>query len=195
VIAQGMAEVIAELRRHTVLPRGGEAFGGEVVRVIEEYPDTAAELAEMIESSDLPKAIGVVWLQRLLRRGRKYRMKVFAGAEEFEVKHQGQGLALTIPGVFRWCPSPGPHGCEGLVLPRAHRRSVRLPAGLSILPIGHRSLLVPARYRQLREWVGYGRMVEAKQAVKTALEFVNFLFYGNNELEVQNDVCTSKGDL
>jgi hypothetical protein len=24
---------------------------------------------------------------------------------------------------------------------------------------------------------------------------LNFLFYGNNELEVQNDVCTSKGDL
>jgi hypothetical protein len=39
----------------------------------------------MLESSDLPKDIGLVWLRRLLRRGRKYRMKVFAVAQEFEV--------------------------------------------------------------------------------------------------------------
>jgi hypothetical protein len=56
-----------------------------VVRVIEEYPSTAAELAGMLEPSDLPKEIGLVWLRRLLRRGRKYRMKVFAVAQEFEV--------------------------------------------------------------------------------------------------------------
>jgi hypothetical protein len=39
----------------------GREFGGEVVRVIEEYPSTAAEL---LESSDLPKEIGLVWLRR-----------------------------------------------------------------------------------------------------------------------------------
>jgi HTH-type transcriptional regulator, competence development regulator len=93
-IAQGMAEDIAELRRRTASHGESREFGGEVVRVIEEYPSTAAELAEMLESSDLPKEIGLVWLRRLLRRGRKYRMKVFAVAQEFEVnawKIAGEG--------------------------------------------------------------------------------------------------------
>jgi HTH-type transcriptional regulator, competence development regulator len=93
-IAQGMAEDIEELRRRTALHGEGREFGGEVVRVIEEYPGTAAELADMLESSDLRKDIGVVWLRRLLRRGRKYRMKVFAVAQEFEVnawKIAGEG--------------------------------------------------------------------------------------------------------
>jgi HTH-type transcriptional regulator, competence development regulator len=93
-IAQSMAEDVAELRRRTALYGEGREFGGEVVRVIEEYPSTAAELAEMLESSHLPKEIGLVWLRRLLRRGRKYRMKVFAVAQEFEVnawKIAGEG--------------------------------------------------------------------------------------------------------
>jgi transcriptional regulator with XRE-family HTH domain len=93
-IAQGMAADIAELRHRTALHGEGRAFGGEVVRVIEEYPSTAAELAEMLEPSDLPKEIGLLWLRRLLRRGRKYRMKVFAVAQEFEVnawKIAGEG--------------------------------------------------------------------------------------------------------
>jgi transcriptional regulator with XRE-family HTH domain len=93
-IAQGMAEDIEELRRRTALHGAGEAFGGEVVRVIEESPSTTAELAEMLEATAMPKEIGLVWLRRLLRRGRKYRMKVFAVAQEFEVnawKIAGEG--------------------------------------------------------------------------------------------------------
>jgi transcriptional regulator with XRE-family HTH domain len=93
-IAQGMAEDIEELQRRTALHGEGEAFGGEIVRVIEEYPSTAAELAEMLEAANIPKDIGLVWLRRLLRRGRKYRMKVFAVAQEFEVnawKIAGEG--------------------------------------------------------------------------------------------------------
>src|SRR5918999_817927 len=89
-----MAKDIAELRRRTTLYGEGREFGGEVVRMIEEYPSTAAELAEMLEPSPLPKDIGLVWLRRLLRRGRKYRMKVFAVAQEFEVnawKIAGEG--------------------------------------------------------------------------------------------------------
>jgi len=89
-----MAEEINELRRRTALHGEGEAFGEEVVRVIEGYPSTAAELAEMLETADVPKDIGLVWLRRLLRRGRKYRMKVFAVAQEFEVnawKIAGEG--------------------------------------------------------------------------------------------------------
>jgi hypothetical protein len=48
----------------------------------------------MLETVDLPKDIGLVWLRLLLRRGRKYRMKVFAVAQEFEVnawKIAGEG--------------------------------------------------------------------------------------------------------
>jgi hypothetical protein len=42
----------------------------------------------------MSKDIGLLWLRRLLRRGRKYRMKVFAVAQEFEVnawKIAGEG--------------------------------------------------------------------------------------------------------
>jgi len=148
-IAQGIAEDINELRRRTALHGEGEVFGGKVVRVIEEYPSTAAELAEMLETADVPKDIGLVWLRRLLRRGRKYRMKVFAVAQEFEVnawkiagegglrraftvlylgasglpgalEPQGQGPARTAPGVFRSRPLPVFGGCEGPVLPGTH---------------------------------------------------------------------------
>ena len=48
----------------------------------------------MLETADIPKDIGLVWLRRLLRRGRKCRMKVFAVAQEFEVnawKIAGEG--------------------------------------------------------------------------------------------------------
>src|ERR687895_702349 len=89
-----MAKDIAELRRRTTLYGEDREFGGEVVRVIEEYPSTAAELAEMLETAAIRKDIGLVWLRRLLRRGRKYRMKVFAVAQEFEVnawKIAGEG--------------------------------------------------------------------------------------------------------
>jgi hypothetical protein len=64
------------------------------VRVIEEYPSTAAELAERPEIHNLSKDIGRLWLRRLLRCGRKYHMKVFAVAQEFEVsawKIAGEG--------------------------------------------------------------------------------------------------------
>jgi hypothetical protein len=97
-----MAEDIAELRHRTAWYGEGREFGGEVVRSIEVYPSTAAELAEMIEPSHLPKEIGLLWLRRLLRRGRKYRMKVFAVAQEFEVnawKIAGEGAlrrAFTV---------------------------------------------------------------------------------------------------
>jgi hypothetical protein len=89
-----MAEDMGELRRCTALQGEGREFGGEVVRVIEEYLSMAAELAEMLETADMPKEIGLLWLRRLLRRGRKYRMKVFAVAQEFEVnawKIAGEG--------------------------------------------------------------------------------------------------------
>jgi hypothetical protein len=89
-----MAEDVEELQRRTGLHGEGRDCGGEVVRVIEEYPSTAAELAERPEIQSMSKDIGLLWLRRLLRRGRKYRMKVFAVAQEFEVnawKIAGEG--------------------------------------------------------------------------------------------------------
>ncbi len=83
-----------ELQRRTSLHGEGLDCSREVVRVIEEYPSTAAELAERPEIHHLSKEIGLLWLRRLLRRGRKYRMKVFAVAQEFEVdawKIAGEG--------------------------------------------------------------------------------------------------------
>ncbi len=93
-IAQGMADDLGTLQHRTVLHGEGYDCGGEIVRVIEEYPSTAAELAEMIDAEETPKDIGLLWLRKLLRRGRKYRMKVFAVAQEFEVnawKIAGEG--------------------------------------------------------------------------------------------------------
>jgi HTH-type transcriptional regulator, competence development regulator len=93
-IARCMAEDVEELQRRTSLHGEGYDCGGEVVRVIEEYPSTAAELAERPEIQSMCKDIGLLWLRRLLRRGRKYRMKVFAVAQEFEVnawKIAGEG--------------------------------------------------------------------------------------------------------
>jgi hypothetical protein len=86
------------------------------------------------------REIDLVWLRRLLRRRRKYRMKVFAVAQEFEVnawKIAGEGglrRAFTVlylgssayqlsrisrikptrtaSGVFRSCPLPVPGGYE-----------------------------------------------------------------------------------
>ncbi len=93
-IAQGMADDLETLQHRTVLHGEGHDCGGEIVRVIEEYPSTAAELAEMLDIEEIPKDIGLLWLRKLLRRGRKYRMKVFAVAQEFEVnawKIAGEG--------------------------------------------------------------------------------------------------------
>jgi hypothetical protein len=83
-IARCMAEDMEELQRRTSLHGEGRDCGGEVVWVIEEYPSMAAELAERPEVHHLSRDIGLLWLRRL-RRGRKYRMKVFAVAREFEV--------------------------------------------------------------------------------------------------------------
>ena len=57
-----MAEAMAELKRLTALHGKGRGLGGGVLRLIEEYPRTAA-LAGMLESSNLPKEIGLVRLR------------------------------------------------------------------------------------------------------------------------------------
>lgn len=93
-IAEGMTDDLTELKTRTGLHGDGHPFGGEIVRVIEEFPSTAAELSEDPIIQELSKDIGLYWLRRLLRRGRKYRMKVFAVAQEFEVnawKIAGEG--------------------------------------------------------------------------------------------------------
>jgi len=93
-IAAGMEKDMKELKHRTVLHGEGKKFGKEIVRVIEEYPSTAAELSEQSEIIGISRDMGLLWLKRLLRRGRKYRIKVFAVAQEFEVnawKISGEG--------------------------------------------------------------------------------------------------------
>lgn len=92
-IALEMLEDLEELQRRTELLGDGLDPGGEIVRVVEEWPSTAAELYELLLDGK-PKDIGARWLRKLLRRGRKYRMKVIAVAQEFEVnawKIAGEG--------------------------------------------------------------------------------------------------------
>jgi HTH-type transcriptional regulator, competence development regulator len=100
-IAQEMLDDLDELQRRTELLGEGLDPGKEVVRVVEEWPSTAAELLELT-IKDKPKDIGTTWLRKMLRRGRKYRMKVFCVAQEFEVnswKIAGEGAlrkAFTV---------------------------------------------------------------------------------------------------
>jgi hypothetical protein len=47
----------------------GREFGGEVVRVIEEYPSTAAEFAERPEIQSLSKDIGLLWAWKIAGEG------------------------------------------------------------------------------------------------------------------------------
>jgi|GEM_PF-5103477 len=92
-IAKCMDQDLDEMSRRTELYGDGFEIPDELVRVVEEYPSTAAELAEL-EIDGIRPDIGTAWLRKLLRRGRKYRMKVFAVAQEFEVnawKIAGEG--------------------------------------------------------------------------------------------------------
>jgi len=79
-----MAKDLKELQHRTELYGDGFDPGNEIVRVVEEWPTTAASLSEII-LKDVPKDIGTTWLKSMLRRGRKYRMKAFCVAQEFEV--------------------------------------------------------------------------------------------------------------
>lgn len=92
-IAEAMEWDLDELGFRTERHGDGQPSGDEIVRVIEEYPSTAAELADL-NVKGMSSDIGSVWLRKLLRRGRKYRIKVFAVAQEFEVsawKIAGEG--------------------------------------------------------------------------------------------------------
>jgi transcriptional regulator with XRE-family HTH domain/GTPase SAR1 family protein len=92
-IAENMLLDLEELAERTALHGDGLEAGKEIVRVIEEYPSTAAELAELGDKN-IRVDIGNIWLRKLLRRGRKYKIKVFAVAQEFEVnawKIAGEG--------------------------------------------------------------------------------------------------------
>lgn len=96
-ILEGMSGDLIELQHRTERHGEGLEVGGEYVRVIEEYPSTAAELHEYapnLKAMDEPGDLGVRWLRKLLRRGRKYKIKFFAVAQEFEVnawKIAGEG--------------------------------------------------------------------------------------------------------
>ena len=98
-IVRAMDADLRLLDQRTELRGDGRDVGNEVVRIIEEFPTVSADLAPAKKGDP---NIATDWLLRLLRRGRKYRIKVFGVSTEFEVKAwglDGQGSArkaLTI---------------------------------------------------------------------------------------------------
>ena len=87
------------LQHRTDLRKAGKDVGTEQVRIIEEFPTVAAMVEDaMKERNAAAKAEGEpletsntanAWLKGLLRRGRKYKMKVVLVSQEFEVKALG----------------------------------------------------------------------------------------------------------
>lgn len=84
-IAQAMSEDLALLQSRTQLRGDGKHVGGEEVRVCEEFPTLVADL-EPPSTKNKPLNPATEWLKRLVRRGRKYRMKVFLVSQEFQVE-------------------------------------------------------------------------------------------------------------
>lgn len=104
-IATEMKQDLQLLKERTQLRGEGEGFGGDEVRVIEEYPSTAAELIYLASKQEVEftRNLSVDWLRRILRRGRKHRLKIFAVAQEFEVgawKIEGEGGLRNAFSVF-----------------------------------------------------------------------------------------------
>lgn len=104
-IAAAMKQDLNLLSERTQLRGMGERFGGDEVRVIEEYPATAAELIWLAarKDSQFSRDLSVDWLRRILRRGRKHRLKIFAVAQEFEVgawRIEGEGGLRNAFSVF-----------------------------------------------------------------------------------------------
>ena len=95
-IATSMKEDLNLLRERTKLRGAGQDIGGDEVRVIEEYPATAAELIWLAgqREAEFSRDLSVDWLRKILRRGRKHRLKILAVAQEFEVgawRIEGEG--------------------------------------------------------------------------------------------------------
>ena len=65
----------------------GAAVGPEVVRIVEEFPNLQAEMGDGLEKGE--ENIAGVWLRKVLRRGRKYSMKLVLVSQEFEVASLG----------------------------------------------------------------------------------------------------------
>jgi hypothetical protein len=88
-IARAMANDLEILKQRTELRGKGHDVGTEVVRVCEEFPTVAAEIGDL----------AIEWLEKLLRRGRKYRIKVILVSQQKSVK----ALRLEGQGDLRDC--------------------------------------------------------------------------------------------
>lgn len=78
-IVAAMQQDLALLQQRTEQRGDGRSIQTEEIRVIEEFPTIAADL----EDKNNP---ATNWLKRLVRRGRKYRMKVFLVSQEWNVE-------------------------------------------------------------------------------------------------------------
>jgi len=95
-ISASMKQDLALLKERTKLRGAGQEIGEDEIRVIEEYPATAAELIWLAgqREAEFDRDLSVDWLRKILRRGRKHRLKILAVAQEFEVgawRIEGEG--------------------------------------------------------------------------------------------------------
>ena len=86
-IKKQMQADLKELAKRTELKAEGKPVGAEEVRIVEEYPSLSADVTDQLNKGE--SNISQMWLKKLLRRGRKYSLKVVLVSQEFEVKSLG----------------------------------------------------------------------------------------------------------
>lgn len=86
-ITDRMTKDLADLHQRTQRRAEGKPVGIEEVRIVEEFPSLVGDIDEELKKGETNIALS--WLKRLLRRGRKYSMKVVLVSQEFEVASLG----------------------------------------------------------------------------------------------------------
>ena len=86
-IKSRMQRDLAELQMRTERQSVGSPVGSEIVRIVEEFPNLQAEIEDGLEKGE--DNIAGVWLRKVLRRGRKYSMKLVLVSQEWEVASLG----------------------------------------------------------------------------------------------------------
>ena len=113
-IAMAMSTDITLLKERTELRGDGKPFGGEAIRIVEEFPTLSSDLEEPTRGNRKPYNLSTDWLKRLIRRGRKHRMKIFLVSQEFEVEALrigGEGSLRKAFTVF-WLGSAALDACR-----------------------------------------------------------------------------------
>lgn len=145
-IAEAMAQDLALLKQRTEQRGDGHSIQTEEIRVIEEFPTIAADLDDKNNPA-------TNWLKRLVRRGRKYRMKVFLVSQEWNVESLrigGEGELRKAFTVFYL----GASALEAVRLEpdKARRQALRQYLTRQVRPclVNHRGQVQPYSIPELR---------------------------------------------